>query len=55
MHRLGLGRGEFFLHLGRYSLGCITVQKDSTSAVQEWGKLKKLLDGDTDNTLKVSN
>jgi len=60
MHRLGsknnrLQRGEFYLHLGHYSLGCLTVNIESLSAVREWGKLKTLLDADTANTLKVSN
>jgi hypothetical protein len=51
--KLGFGRCEFFLHLGSYSAGCITVERTDTSSPQQFDKLKELLRGDPKNTLEV--
>jgi RHS repeat-associated protein len=37
------GRGGFFLHLGGFSLGCITISKDGLGNPDQYDKLVKLL------------
>jgi len=43
-------RSGFFLHEGTRSLGCITVERGDPA----WDRLMALLDGDTYNTMTVT-
>jgi hypothetical protein len=51
--KLGIGRCEFFLHLGTVTLGCITVDKFNPIAVEQFERLRKVLGRDPKNTLEV--
>jgi RHS repeat-associated protein len=54
LYKLNLVRGEFYLHKGTYSEGCITVDKNNPEAVAAWSLLGDLLRRDLHNTLKVT-
>src|SRR5437867_11029710 len=51
--RLHIGRCQFFLHSGYTSQGCINVDKQSPSGLEQWEQIKKVLNGDPKNTLTV--
>jgi RHS repeat-associated protein len=44
---LGLERGGFELHPGHRTLGCINVLKDDPNAMQQYQRLRQLLDSQT--------
>ena len=50
----GLSRCGFNIHLGSYSLGCITFNKNNSSAVQNFQNISNILNSDApNNTLTV--
>jgi RHS repeat-associated protein len=51
--KLGVGRCEFFFHLGTYSLGCITVERENLHARQQFDRIRSILRGDSHNTVTV--
>jgi hypothetical protein len=51
--KFGIGRAEFFLHLGTRSKGCITVEKTDVEATKDFRKLRLVLNLDPKNTLSV--
>ena len=51
---LGRGRGEFYLHKGSISEGCITANKYNDKAMTQWSNLMDMLRGEGSNTLTVS-
>jgi len=51
---LGYGRCQFYLHIGYYSKGCITVNANNTDAVHKFNELKCLLDSELSNKMTVT-
>ena len=51
--RFNIGRCEFFLHLGRVSAGCITVQRENNLATRQFDELRVLLRDDRPNRMRV--
>ena len=51
--RLGLGRCGFNLHLGGYSLGCVTFDASDPRAIQDFKNVSNLLRSDAPNILTV--
>jgi hypothetical protein len=53
--RLGLKRCGFNIHLGHFSEGCITFNRDDPNAIKEFDQISNLLSQDApNNTLVVS-
>ena len=50
---LGYGRCGFFFHEGSRSKGCITVNKNNSKTMEEFNKLKEILQKDSNNTMTV--
>lgn len=53
-HRLGVARGQFYLHKGSISHGCITVDKNNETSMRQWEELINMLTGEQRNTLTVT-
>ncbi|NUO77958.1 MAG: DUF2778 domain-containing protein [Lysobacter sp.] len=53
-YRLDVARGEFYLHKGTISLGCITIDKRNSMLMEQWEELFNALGAESRNILSVS-